>query len=58
MRVSIIGAGYVGLSTGLVLASFGNEVYFVDVNKEKIKKLKKEITSFPITTHWRIIGKG
>ncbi len=41
MKISIIGVGYVGLPTGLVLASFGNEVYFVDVDKDKINKLRK-----------------
>lgn len=40
MKVSIIGAGYVGLSTGLTLASLGNEVYFVDVDEDKINKLR------------------
>jgi len=41
MKISIIGAGYVGLSTGLTLASLGNEVYFVDVDEDKINKLRK-----------------
>lgn len=41
MNISIIGAGYVGLSTGLVLASLGNEVFFIDTDKEKVKRLKK-----------------
>lgn len=41
MKVTVIGAGYVGLSTGLVLASLGNKVYFVDVDKEKLESLKE-----------------
>ena len=35
-RVSIIGSGYVGLVTGIGLAELGNEVIFVDIDKNKI----------------------
>jgi len=35
MKICIVGAGYVGLSTGLVLASLGNEVCFIDVDEKK-----------------------
>ena len=41
MNISIIGVGYVGLPTGLCLASFGHDVNFVDVNQEKIDMLKE-----------------
>ncbi len=40
MRISIIGAGYVGLVTGACLAKLANEVVFVDSNKERINMLK------------------
>lgn len=43
MRVSIVGTGYVGLVTGTCLSELGNEVYCVDVDEEKIRKLKKGI---------------
>jgi UDPglucose 6-dehydrogenase len=41
MRVSIIGAGYVGLVTGVCFAELGNQVICVDNDKEKIEKLNK-----------------
>ena len=40
MDISIIGTGYVGLVTGTCLAELGNNVLCVDIDKEKIKKLK------------------
>ncbi len=41
MKISIIGTGYVGLVTGACLADYGNDVYCVDVDEKKIKKLKE-----------------
>ncbi|PIS09416.1 UDP-glucose 6-dehydrogenase [Candidatus Beckwithbacteria bacterium CG10_big_fil_rev_8_21_14_0_10_34_10] len=41
MNIAVIGTGYVGLVTGAVLASFGNKVIALDVDKEKISLLKK-----------------
>lgn len=43
MRVSIYGSGYVGLVTGVCLAEVGNNVLCVDVDEEKIAKLKQGI---------------
>ncbi len=43
MRVCVIGTGYVGLVTGICLADIGNNVICVDVDKEKIRRLKKGI---------------
>lgn len=43
MRVLVIGTGYVGLTTGVVLSYLGNEVTCLDVNVEKIKMLKAGI---------------
>ncbi|MDJ0725135.1 MAG: UDP-glucose/GDP-mannose dehydrogenase family protein [Prochloraceae cyanobacterium] len=40
MRVCVIGAGYVGLVTGVCLARIGHEVICIDNNKEKIKLIK------------------
>ncbi|MGB0585396.1 MAG: UDP-glucose dehydrogenase family protein [Limisphaerales bacterium] len=41
MKVTIYGAGYVGLVTGACLADVGNEVLLVDVNKARVAALKR-----------------
>ena len=41
MNIAIIGSGYVGLVTGVCLASIGHKVICVDNNQEKIRLLKK-----------------
>lgn len=43
MDICVIGTGYVGLVTGACLADLGNKVMCVDIDKEKIGKLKKGI---------------
>ncbi len=40
MKISIIGCGYVGLVTGVCLASIGHHVLCIDNDLEKIKKLR------------------
>ena len=42
MNITIIGTGYVGLTTGICFANSHN-VYCVDINKEKIEKLNKGV---------------
>jgi UDPglucose 6-dehydrogenase/GDP-mannose 6-dehydrogenase len=39
MRVTIVGAGYVGLVTGACLAETGHEVYCADLNRERTDRI-------------------
>ncbi|HEB94282.1 MAG TPA: UDP-glucose/GDP-mannose dehydrogenase family protein [Gammaproteobacteria bacterium] len=41
MKVTIYGSGYVGLVTGACLAQVGNDVLCVDIDPDKIEKLKQ-----------------
>ena len=40
MKITVIGAGYVGLVAGLSFSKWGNEVVCLDVDKEKIQALQ------------------
>ena len=40
MKIAVIGTGYVGLVTGTCLAETGNEVICVDIDKEKVQKMR------------------
>jgi len=40
MKVSVIGTGYVGLVSGTCFAEIGHHVICIDIDEEKIKKLK------------------
>lgn len=41
MKITVIGTGYVGLVQAACLADLGNDVWGIDINKEKIANLKK-----------------
>jgi UDPglucose 6-dehydrogenase len=43
MKISVIGTGYVGLVTGTCLAETGNEVVCVDIDKEKVEKMRNGV---------------
>ncbi|WP_299244537.1 UDP-glucose/GDP-mannose dehydrogenase family protein [uncultured Aquimarina sp.] len=40
MKISVIGTGYVGLVTGTCLAETGNEVVCVDIDEQKVQKMR------------------
>ncbi len=43
MRIAVIGTGYVGLVTGTCLAETGNEVICVDIDAEKVEKMRNGV---------------
>ena len=43
MRITVTGAGYVGLVTAACFAELGNDVICVDIDEEKIRKLNDSI---------------
>ena len=46
MNIVIIGTGYVGLVTGVGLASLGNKVTFIDLDEDKISNLNNKKLTF------------
>jgi UDPglucose 6-dehydrogenase len=44
MKISVIGAGYVGLVTGACLAEIGHQVICLDANKEKVDSLNSGLS--------------
>ncbi|MEY4109762.1 MAG: hypothetical protein RLZZ46_116, partial [Bacteroidota bacterium] len=43
MNIAVVGTGYVGLVTGTCLAETGNHVICVDINEEKVNKMKNGV---------------
>ncbi len=43
MRVAMVGTGYIGLVTGTCLAESGNEVVCIDIDHQKIERLRENI---------------
>ena len=43
MKITIVGTGYVGLTTGTCLAELGNQVICIDIDESKIRKLNEGI---------------
>lgn len=46
MNIAIVGTGYVGLVVGACLARLGSRVTCIDIDKKRIKELKKGILPF------------
>ncbi len=44
MEITVLGTGYVGLSTGVCLAEIGHHVICMDINVQKIEQLRKGIS--------------
>ncbi len=42
MRLAVLGTGYVGLVAGAGFADFGNEVTCVDIDAEKVARLRRD----------------
>ena len=43
VNITIVGTGYVGLVTGTTLAELGNTVYCVDIDAEKVERMKEGV---------------
>jgi UDPglucose 6-dehydrogenase len=43
MKIAVVGTGYVGLVTGTCLAATGNNVTCVDIDEEKVEKMRNGI---------------
>ena len=41
MNIAVVGTGYVGLVTGTCFAETGNHVICVDIDVEKVERLRK-----------------
>lgn len=44
MKIAVIGTGYVGLVTGVSLSEIGHHVVCIDINEDKVAKMKQGIS--------------
>ena len=42
MKISVIGAGYVGLVTGVCLAKLGHDIVLIDIDEDRIKAINNK----------------
>ncbi|MDZ4221745.1 MAG: UDP-glucose/GDP-mannose dehydrogenase family protein, partial [Patescibacteria group bacterium] len=58
MKISIIGAGYVGLVSGASFADFGHDVMIMDIDSERIEKLDRGIVPIHEPVLDRLLAKN
>ena len=58
VRIAIVGTGYVGLVTGACFADLGHEVACVDVDPEKVEKLRAGQIPFHETGLDEVVARG
>ena len=46
MNIAVVGTGYVGLVTGTCFSEMGNTVTCVDIDADKVEKLKNGVILF------------
>jgi UDPglucose 6-dehydrogenase len=46
MKIGVIGAGYVGLTTGICLASLGHNIVIYDIDSSRLSKIKQKQLPF------------
>jgi len=44
VKISVIGAGYVGLITAACLAKLGNDVVLIDIDEDKLKAIQNRVS--------------
>lgn len=58
MTITVIGTGFVGVVTAAVFADFGNKVWALDIDKNKISSLKQGTTPFFEPGLEKLVKKG
>lgn len=58
MKVSVVGAGYVGLVTAAVLADQGHEITCVEIDEDKVDKLKRGQVPFVEKDLSKVVARG
>ena len=46
MKIAVAGTGYVGLVTGVCLASKGHDVVCVDIDQDKVEKMRRGVLRY------------
>ena len=46
MKIAVAGTGYVGLVTGVCLASKGHDAVCVDIDQDKVEKMRRGVLRY------------